>query len=650
MKKLVLSFLSLALVFAFCAAGVFAAEKNELDEISALLPFAEQEPIYELPKNNGLDVFFCNNVSEANAGEWMTLEVYRDGELLTSHDYTFEVVYGRDIAEAYPSVGEVLAFGSGSVVIKVYLDAEPGVYGFAAIDFVMPSEENPLLALRSQSGQTSMDGEFELAISEFPESYKPYLRELHAKYPSWVFEPFYTTIDFSNAVYNESIYDRNLTLRVNFADVLKSKAEGDFDRATGEYVMKDTGWVSVNAIPLVYFMDARNFLYEKAVFPFERLTYDSRYHTKQGVDAILNNSFMCETAASYLDTNGNEITTQTTYADAIMSAAQSTGLSPYYIAAKIRGEIGSTPSNSANGVCPGYEGYYNFYNIGATDGEGNIERGLEFAKSGESYNRPWTSPEKSILGGAMYIAEQYINGGQFTGYLMNFNVNPDGDSELYTHQYQTNVSAAVSQGVSTYNGYADNGALSEAIVFSIPIYDNMPDWTTKIDEFVTNQKGIVNHTVVVRSGPSAAHEGGDMLLKGQIVSIKRSAVTDADHYRTRLTYPFWYEVEYIVDGETKSGYVAAEFINSVVSSVLRVGDTVELSASLNPAEATDRVFYLSENNDVATVSDDGVITAKGRGTATIVAFTSGGALVEKRVAVMDALPTADGEISDGETA
>ena len=81
MKKLVLSFLSLALVFAFCAAGVFAAEKNELDEISALLPFAEQEPIYELPKNNGLDVFFCNNVSEANAGERMTREVERDGEL-----------------------------------------------------------------------------------------------------------------------------------------------------------------------------------------------------------------------------------------------------------------------------------------------------------------------------------------------------------------------------------------------------------------------------------------------------------------------------------------------------------------------------------------------------------------------------------------
>ena len=42
--------------------------------------------------------------------------------------------------------------------------------------------------------------EFETSISGFPESYKPYLRALHAKYPNWVFKPYNTGLDFSTAV------------------------------------------------------------------------------------------------------------------------------------------------------------------------------------------------------------------------------------------------------------------------------------------------------------------------------------------------------------------------------------------------------------------------------------------------------------------
>ena len=36
------------------------------------------------------------------------------------------------------------------------------------------------------------DSDFEKSIAAFPDEYKPYLRELHEKYPQWTFIPFET--------------------------------------------------------------------------------------------------------------------------------------------------------------------------------------------------------------------------------------------------------------------------------------------------------------------------------------------------------------------------------------------------------------------------------------------------------------------------
>ena len=40
-----------------------------------------------------------------------------------------------------------------------------------------------------------------------------------------------------------------------------------------------------------------------------------------------------------------------------------------------------------------------------------------------SYGRPWTTPKKAIMGGASFIAGDYIAKGQNTSYLKKFNVN-----------------------------------------------------------------------------------------------------------------------------------------------------------------------------------------------------------------------------------
>ena len=92
-------------------------------------------------------------------------------------------------------------------------------------------------------------------------------------------------------------------------------------------------------------------------------------------------------------TSGNTGTSASnvSYADAIMSAAQSSGVSPYVIAAMIIQEQGRNGTgNSISGNYAGYTGYYNYFNVGAyaSDGMGAVQRGLWYASQSGSYGRP----------------------------------------------------------------------------------------------------------------------------------------------------------------------------------------------------------------------------------------------------------------------
>ena len=95
-----------------------------------------------------------------------------------------------------------------------------------------------------------------------------------------------------------------------------------------------------------------------------------------------------------------------------------------------------------------------------------------------TYDRPWTSPKKAIVGGAKYISSTYISRGQNTSYLKKFNVNPNGYYAMYTHQYMANLRAPASEASKSYDAYKDGGLISLALEFTIPIYNNMPEYTT----------------------------------------------------------------------------------------------------------------------------------------------------------------------------
>ncbi len=63
---------------------------------------------------------------------------------------------------------------------------------------------------------------------------------------------------------------------------------------------------------------------------------------------------------------------------------------------------------------------------------------------------------------------------------------------------------------------------------------------------------------------------------------------------------------------------------SPTSKTLKTGETVQLTATVTPADATEKVQWTSSNTDVATVNDTGLVTAKASGTVTITVKNSDG--------------------------
>ena len=171
--------------------------------------------------------------------------------------------------------------------------------------------------------------------------------------------------------------------------------------------------------------------------------------------------------------NTSPVPTGQTYVDIIMKAAVQTGVNPYVLGAMILQEQGTGKSGSISGKTAGYEGYYNFFNVGAfaSGSMSAITRGLWYASQSGSYGRPWNSIEKSIIGGATYYSENFLKNGQDTFYLKKFNVQ---GSNLYKHQYMTNVEGAAGEGAKLARAYTD-AMKKQALVFKIPVFNNMPE-------------------------------------------------------------------------------------------------------------------------------------------------------------------------------
>lgn len=151
-------------------------------------------------------------------------------------------------------------------------------------------------------------------------------------------------------------------------------------------------------------------------------------------------------------------------ADAFIEAGIRFGINEAYLIAHALHETGNGKSQLAQGVIVNGRKVYNMYGTAAYDGTA-VSSGAQYA-----YEKGWFSPEAAIIGGAEFVASNYIHRGQDTLYKMKWNPEKPG-----THQYATHVAWAQSQTNRIANIY--NNVTSYIMKFDIPRYQgNTPGY------------------------------------------------------------------------------------------------------------------------------------------------------------------------------
>lgn len=343
-----------------------------------------------------------------------------------------------------------------------------------------------------------------LMAKGFPQDYAEKLAELKLAHPTWNFEPLLVSELDSRFVF-EYIIDKE-TKKPDINLVYDDKQfEAFFDPDNNKKY--DNGhWRSPSRAAVEYFMDPRNFLNERDIFQFEDLGYGDRdYET--GVRWIISDTFM----------DGMILESGVSMMEYILEVGKELSVSPVHIAARIRqeqgvggksdmisglagdrllyyyenkiyeNEDGGLVNAPASGHTPegllSYNGYYNFFNIGAS-GTGMFYiylNGMKKAKTGTPEmasewggSAAWNTREKAIYGGVYVIKTNYIDYYQSTPYLQKFCVDPRSPSP-FAHQYMQNVSGALTEGRNSYRSYKEAGLLESELTFLIPVYEGLPE-------------------------------------------------------------------------------------------------------------------------------------------------------------------------------
>ena len=305
------------------------------------------------------------------------------------------------------------------------------------------------------------ESEFEDSMDEqgFPDSYKPYLRVLKAEHPDWVFDAYNVGTTWANAVKKENAKPGLNVIDTSLPKSWRSKDSDCYNSDTGVWSRYDGRWYSAHTDVIRYYMDPRNFLNDDDIYQFLTHKYDGTTQNLETVQAVVKDTFMQTRKPSGWKS----------FAGLINAAGKNTGVNPNVLAAMIIQEQGSKgTSGCISGTVSGYEGYYNFLNIGAytTSTMTAVQRGLWYAKQ-----QGWDSEYKSIKGGAETYHENYVERNQYTFYTKKFNV-MNGADKIGSHQYMTNVQGAAGEAAQLKKAFPDN--YSKALTFIIPVYDSMP--------------------------------------------------------------------------------------------------------------------------------------------------------------------------------
>ncbi len=274
--------------------------------------------------------------------------------------------------------------------------------------------------------ETTMHGEYVTAINA-----------LQKAHPNWSF----TFVD-AEKDYNVYMEEVALERAITYVNANYGKSHPQYEAKVQEYYNSYLPQVAT-------YMDPRHYLTEEYIFAFLDIdTYDTSLWTGTGIEAIWDNRYA-------LQQNPNIISK----ADAVRyfkNASQSLQMNPYYIACRAALESGYGKSQFACGTVAGYEGYYNFFGIQCYDSNPTV--GAQYARS-----RNWNTVERSIIEGANWVKDQYLDRGAVTPYFFRY-------SGFWNKSYMSDLTAPQSEATILKRAYSDPNAKAH---FIIPVYRNM---------------------------------------------------------------------------------------------------------------------------------------------------------------------------------
>lgn len=380
-----------------------------------------------------------------------------------------ELVYGT----------KVQVTGKSNNMYKIIYDDNKT--GYVSANYVLNYEGGMLTS--NVSGIETYDNYCNSLVSKgFDRSYCKYLYYLHYKHPNWEFKA--DLVDYTLEEVAKEEEDK-VVLQTNNKNYWLN----------GKYIEGNYYYIKSSVIES--FADPRNGLFEQLIFQFLDLEESK---------GIYNDAALKDISGS----SGN----LAKYINSFKKVAVEVGVSPVHIMSRSEQE-GANKSNYAaiTGLyttstgrtsVQGYslDGYYNFYNIGSYADKNydyTVQRGLAYAagfleknscmvknSSGKyvysesacgklSYNRPWNTPEAAIVGGAEFIANDYIKQGQDTLFFQKFNLSSYSNFSIFTHQYMTNIHAPINESTNMFSAYSAGNLMNSKFVFVIPVYKNMSD-------------------------------------------------------------------------------------------------------------------------------------------------------------------------------
>ncbi len=313
------------------------------------------------------------------------------------------------------------------------------------------------------------DSAFESYLDEqgFPESYKNALRGLHEQYPNWIFEAQHTGLDWTEAVAEESKIGKNLVASTSISS-WKSTMPGAFDWANNYWPGFDgDSWVQASEELIAHYMDPRNFLTDPYIFQFEIQNYDPSVQNKEGLEALIKDTFLDGNAVVPVEgsvIDGGTVIPGSVYTKGTAAASASSSSSSESSTAVIGPSSGSS---SSSGIGPG----------GGTSSSSNVIIGVGVTPgSSSSDQNVYESGSYKVIGALDNLT------GVITSYAGQW-VNEESEG-VYNWYYIDDDGSRYADGWYWIDGNSDG--ISECYYF---YSDGTMAYSTVIDGYTVNADG-----------------------------------------------------------------------------------------------------------------------------------------------------------------